>query len=67
MDIVNIPFQEKPLIIELYGQTVECYVFETKKHGNIKFGINAPITLSVHREEAHKKVNPLSQDRVASN
>jgi carbon storage regulator len=57
MEIVNVPFETRPLIIEIDGQKIECFVFETIEHGNIKFGVNAPRAMSIHREEVHRKIN----------
>ncbi len=49
---MTIPF-EVPLTLEINGQKVELYCFETVEHGNIKFGVNAPRCLNVNREEIH--------------
>lgn len=55
MDIIYLPFEQK-LIVELKGEKVEILTFETLEHGNIKFGITAPRTISVHREEIHASI-----------
>ena len=60
MDIVNISFEE-PLIITLEGQTVQVIAFKTQDHGNIKFGVNAPRSLQVHREEIYHAIKQKQQ------
>ncbi len=55
MNILNIPFEE-PLTILLNGQKVQIIAFKTQEHGNIKFGIQAPRTIQVHREEIYQAI-----------
>lgn len=50
MDIVNLQFEE-PLIIHIGSTAVKILAFRTPEHGNIKFGVDAPRTINVHREE----------------
>lgn len=50
MDIVTIQFEE-PLIITIGNQVVQVLAFKTQEHGNIKFGVEAPRSINVHREE----------------
>lgn len=50
MDIISLQFEE-PLIIRVSGTTVKILAFKTQEHGNIKFGVDAPRTINVHREE----------------
>ena len=52
MDITTIPF-EAPMHIDINGQKVEIIAFRTAEHGNIKFGVNAPRSINVHREEIY--------------
>ncbi len=57
MDIINIEFEES-LTIKLNGEKVNLTVFRTDEHGNVKFGVNAPRSMSVDREEiAEQKRN----------
>lgn len=50
MDIISLEFEE-PLIISVAGTIVKILAFKTQEHGNIKFGVEAPRTVKVHREE----------------
>lgn len=50
MDIISLQFEE-PLIIRVSDTTVKILAFKTQEHGNIKFGVDAPRTINVHREE----------------
>lgn len=50
MDIISLEF-EKPLMIRIGNTTVKVLAFKTAEHGNIKFGVDAPRSLNVHREE----------------
>lgn len=55
MDIVNLPFEE-PLKISIGGTIVQIVAFKTQEHGNIKFGVDAPRSINVHREEIYKLI-----------
>ena len=50
MDIISLQFEE-PLIIRIADSVVKILAFKTQEHGNIKFGVDAPRTINVHREE----------------
>jgi len=50
MDIVSVNFEE-PLLIRMNGSLVKVLAFKTQEHGNIKFGVDAPRSVNVHREE----------------
>ncbi len=52
MNIVTVPFEE-PLNIVIAGQIVKVVAFKTQEHGNIKFGVDAPRNIDVHREEIY--------------
>jgi carbon storage regulator len=52
MNIVTVNFEE-PLILSIKGEMVQVIPFKTQEHGNIKFGINAPRAINVHREEIY--------------
>ena len=53
MNIINLDFEE-PLYININGNLVQMFVFKTQEPGNIKFGIEAPRTVQVHREEIYQ-------------
>ena len=55
MDIVSVSFEE-PLIIYINQEKVKIVLFKTSEHGNIKFGIEAPRSISAHREEVFQAI-----------
>jgi len=55
MDIISIPF-EKPLSVCINGEVVQVIAFKTLEHGNIKFGVQAPRSIKVHREEIYQAI-----------
>lgn len=52
MNILTVSFEE-PLIFNIQGEIVQVIAFKTPEGGNIKFGINAPRAVQVHREEIY--------------
>lgn len=50
MQITTITFEE-PLRIIIGQDTIQLMAFKTPEHGNIKFGVEAPRSVKVHREE----------------
>ncbi|HHF7365543.1 TPA: carbon storage regulator [Legionella bozemanae] len=50
MDIISLQFEE-PLMIHIGDATIKILAFKTQEHGNIKFGVDAPRSVNVHREE----------------
>lgn len=52
MDIITIPFEET-FSLTVDGQHVKIITFRTLEPGNIKFGIDAPRSLKVNREEVY--------------
>lgn len=55
MNIVTVPFEE-PLIFSVGGEIVQVIAFKTQEHGNIKFGVQAPRSINVHREEIYHAI-----------
>lgn len=55
MDILTLDFEE-PLTLVIKGQRIEVVAFKTQEPGNIKFGIDAPRTVQVHREEIYEAI-----------
>lgn len=60
MDIINLPFEE-PLTICVNGAVVQVIAFKTLEHGNIKFGVEAPRFIEVHREEIYHAIRQKNQ------
>ncbi|KTD15595.1 carbon storage regulator CsrA [Legionella gratiana] len=50
MDIISLQFEE-PLMIHIGNSSVKILAFKTQEPGNIKFGVDAPRSVNVHREE----------------
>ena len=60
MNIVTTSFEE-PIIITVNGEIVRLVAFKTQEHGNIKFGIQAPRSVNVHREEIYHAIKQKQQ------
>jgi carbon storage regulator len=60
MNIVTVSFEE-PLIITINDQTVQLVAFKTQEHGNVKFGVQAPRSINVHREEIYHAIKQKQQ------
>lgn len=63
MNIVTIPFEE-PLTVCVNGELVQVVAFKTLEHGNIKFGVQAPRSIEVHREEIYHAIKQKLQNTV---
>ncbi|KTD48196.1 carbon storage regulator CsrA [Legionella quinlivanii] len=55
MEIITLSFEE-PLTVSINGEIVQIVAFKTPEHGNIKFGVEAPRSIKVHREEIHQAI-----------
>ena len=55
MNIVTVSFEE-PLTVCIEGETLQILAFKTQEHGNIKFGVCAPRSINVHREEIYQAI-----------
>ena len=64
MDIINVPFEE-PFTVELNGEKVQVIAFKTLEHGNIKFGVDAPRSVKVHREEIYHAIKEKESEDIA--
>lgn len=64
MDIVTVPFEEQ-ITITLSGKAVKLVAFKTLEHGNIKFGVEAPRSVQVHREEIFHAIKQKEQTEAS--
>lgn len=55
MNILTLSFEE-PIILTVDGAAVRVVAFKTQEHGNIKFGVDAPRSVNVHREEIYHAI-----------
>ena len=60
MDIFSLSFEE-PLIITINEQSIRLVLFKTQENGNIKFGIEAPRSIDVYREEIYQAIQSKQQ------
>jgi len=60
MDIINVAFED-PIMFQLNGEIIRLIAFKTPEHGNIKFGVDAPRTIAVHREEIYHAIKKKEQ------
>lgn len=55
MDIMTVNFEEK-LTFRIKGEEIQLIAFKTPEHGNVKFGVEAPRSVKVHREEIYHAI-----------
>lgn len=55
MNIFTINFEET-LTFNVGGEEIQVVAFKTPEHGNIKFGVEAPRSVKVHREEIYHAI-----------
>jgi carbon storage regulator len=48
----------------IIGDDVEVVVLGINEYGQAKIGINAPRSVSVHRQEIHKKIKESGNERL---
>ena len=63
MNIVTVSFEE-PLIISVDGEIIQLIAFKTQEHGNIKFGVEAPRSVNIHREEIYHAIKQKKHDAI---
>lgn len=60
MNIYTVSFED-PLIISINQELVKIVAFKTQEHGNVKFGVEAPRSINVHREEIYNAIKEKQQ------
>ncbi len=65
MNIITLPFEE-PLTFTVQGEQVQIIAFKTQEHGNIKFGVKAPRSVNVHREEIYHAIKQKAEQTCIS-
>lgn len=60
MRIITIPYEEN-IYIQIGDQKIKIVTFATQEPGNIKFGIDAPKNIKVHREEVYQIIQSKNQ------
>lgn len=63
MNIVTVNFEE-PIFIQLGKDVVQLVSFKTQEHGNVKFGVEAPRSINVHREEIYLAIKQKEQQKI---
>ena len=61
MDIVTVDFEE-PLVLSVNNEVVRVIAFKTQEHGHIKFGVDAPRSIKVHREEVYLAIKKQEEE-----
>lgn len=62
MDIITVSFEES-LLIHINHEWVKFTTFKSTEPGHVKLGIEAPKTVSVHREEVHNLLHPAQKNQ----
>jgi len=62
MNILTVDFEE-PVVLTINNQTIKLTAFKTQEHGHIKFGVDAPRAVKVHREEVYLAIKKQEEER----
>ena len=65
MEIITVDFEE-PVILTINNEVVRVVAFKTQEHGHIKFGVDAPRSVKVHREEVYLAIKKQEEEKEAS-
>jgi len=52
-------------MLSVDGKTARVVAFKTQEHGHIKFGVDAPRSLKVHREEVYLAIKKQEEEANA--
>lgn len=55
MDIITLSFEET-FILEVNGQLVKLIAYRMPETGLVKFGVEAPRDINIHREEIYQAI-----------
>ena len=55
MNIITVDYEET-LTFCVQGEVIQVVAFKTPEHGNVKFGVEAPRSIKVHREEIYHAI-----------
>lgn len=61
MNILTVDYEE-PIVLSINNQTVRLIAFSTQEHGHIKFGVEAPRSVKVHREEVYLAIKKQEEE-----
>lgn len=61
MEILTVDFEE-PIVLTLNNQVVKLVAFKTQEQGHIKFGVDAPRSIKVHREEVYLAIKKQQEE-----
>ncbi|MDX2346396.1 MAG: carbon storage regulator [Legionella sp.] len=61
MEIVTVDFEE-PVMLTVNNELVRVVAFKTQEHGHIKFGVDAPRSIKVHREEVYLAIKKQEEE-----
>lgn len=66
MKIMDIAFEEG-LTFQIDNNLIKLIAFKTQEHGNIKFGVEAPRSVKVHREEIYEAIKQKEKHKLENN
>ena len=61
MEIITVDFEE-PVVLSVNNEAVRVVAFKTQEHGHIKFGVDAPRSIKVDREEVYLAIKKQEEE-----
>jgi len=61
MNVLTVLFEE-PLTVHINDEIIRIIAFKTLEQDNIKFGVQAPRSIQVHREEIYNAIKQKQQN-----